>query len=152
MKLKKVFKFIALLVCVLTITSAPTYAYAYTLPAVTIHEPQIVAYQYQPDPFIIQPGGQEYLFNYADSLGGSYLVPANKTPQFVVNCITTTPYMLEIYMVDPAYTLVYSTVVTTGGAFVSIPANSYDRTFIIRVTPVGGNMPLSVASYVYMYN
>jgi len=151
MKMKKAFRTIALLVCMLAIISAPANAYAYTLPVCVVHQPNIVAYQYQPDPLVVQPGNQESLFNYVDELGGSYAVPANKTPHFIVSCNSSASYLVEIYMTSPSYTLMYTNVVTGGGTYITIPANTYDRNFVMRVTPVGG-VAINVSSYNYMYD
>ncbi len=150
MKIKKFIKTIALLVCTLTIVSAPTYAYAAILPVCIANEPSVVGYEYQPDPLIVQPGVQEYLLNWAQDNNGAFLIPANKTPYFIVYCNTIDPFLISVYMNNPSYTLVYQTVITAGSTSFQLPAVVYDRTLSLHITPYSSK-PISVSSYWYGY-
>ncbi|MDF2484836.1 MAG: hypothetical protein K0R46_1004 [Herbinix sp.] len=148
--MKKFTKIVALLVCLLTLIAAPTYAYAETLPACTIKQPNLMLYEYVNGPRTILPNESFILSNYEGGLGGAYLVPATHFPAFSIGCNTTTPYQVFVYMISPAFAVVYQTVVTTGAANIVLPQNSYDRTILIEIIPLG-DQPAYLSAYAYKY-
>jgi hypothetical protein len=151
MKIRKTLRTIALLVCMLVITAAPMNAYASTLPVCVTNLPSVKAFEYRPDPLIVQPGTKQPLFDFTNNISSSFAVPAYATPAFAVNTPELVPYLFEVYMTSPSYTLVNSTVSSGGGAWLEVDKCAYDRNFIIYVTPIGGK-PIRVNSYTYSYN
>jgi hypothetical protein len=148
MKMKKILRTIALSVSILTLACAPTYAYAETLPVCTINQPDNMSYEYQSGPRVIN--SEVVLTNY-NGPAGAYVIPANKTSHYIVNCNTAAPYRVQILMISPATTVVYSNIVTVGGTYFTIPANSYERTILLMVLPTSST-PIYLSSYSFMYD
>ncbi|MBE6058932.1 MAG: hypothetical protein E7215_01970 [Clostridium sulfidigenes] len=150
--MKKVIRTIALLICTLIVTSAPTNAYAATRPTCTVNLPHFVVYDYIDELLVLQKGDSQILTHYEgeDELRGAYFVPAKKECTLTVGCWTSTPYIVEVYMFEPAFATVYRQVVPANETTFTIPANSYDRTFIMNIKNVGSDS-LTLYEYTYQY-
>lgn len=146
--MKHILKKIVVFVCLLTLVSSPAVAKAASQAVCVSETENGKNYEYQPDPYALTPNSSIFLSDVTGSgpNPGFFYIPAGKTVYFGINFTTQAPLKLEV--IKESTGVVYTSYITEGYAFFSLPAQTSGSSYLIRIT--SQSETVNIINYFYM--
>jgi hypothetical protein len=138
--MKKMFRKIAVLVCVAMLVMAPSsaaLASPTSQPVLVAHVPEayLKSFQYKPDPLDLYSGQQTHLAD-TTAVNGQWVIPSGKAFTFSCNVPSGSVQVDVVMFMVGGSAVVHSQFYPSGFSF-TIPAQQQSRSYLIVVTAVG---------------
>lgn len=136
--MKKLFKRIAVLLCIVTLFNIPTTALAASAPVLTFNDSGFIVYEYQPEPYYLPIKGIYDFMNYGVTSDGQWKVPAGNPFHFFFSYEESTMdvrVLIRRFTSPNTATIVYDEIVSSNlsGIQIDIPAHSENTSYFVTI-------------------